>query len=334
MTVRHITSTQIRQACAAYPSMRQAALSLGLAFSTFKRHAEKLGAYAPNPGLAGVGKTIAQREARAIPLTEILTGKHPSYCTSHLSKRLQRDGLLKYMCAHCGLASLWEGKPLVLHLDHIDGNARNHRLTNLRFLCPNCHSQTDTYCGKNSKGRPPRSVFDPAKFCADISSGLSMSGALKIQGHVASKHMLNKGAQALLAVHIETVSDLLTDGWPTSSIISKLGLPASKYLRAQLQELALGALEPTHGLAVRPDRVKFGAKAEYDRFRAAKKKIRLSRIEQQIRGAAIDFSKFGWVTKLAALLGIKPQKINAIMREVVPDLLATAMRRKQRPSLA
>lgn len=41
--------------------------------------------------------------------------------------------------------------PLILQLDHIDGNHENHHISNLRFLCPNCHSQTKTFSGKNKK---------------------------------------------------------------------------------------------------------------------------------------------------------------------------------------
>ena len=44
---------------------------------------------------------------------------------------------------------MYNGKPLTLQLDHIDGNPINNNLENLRFLCPNCHSQTDTFAGKN-----------------------------------------------------------------------------------------------------------------------------------------------------------------------------------------
>jgi hypothetical protein len=48
--------------------------------------------------------------------------------------------------------STWKDKPLSLHLDHINGCRTDNRLNNLRLLCPNCHSQTDTYCGRN-KGK-------------------------------------------------------------------------------------------------------------------------------------------------------------------------------------
>lgn len=55
------------------------------------------------------------------------------------------------VCNECGCRDTWNGKPLTLHVDHIDGNSDNNVLTNLRLLCPNCHSQTSTWCGRNTK---------------------------------------------------------------------------------------------------------------------------------------------------------------------------------------
>lgn len=62
--------------------------------------------------------------------------------------------VLPYFCStvDCDLhrrEPVWAGKPIVLHLDHINGVRNDNRLENLRWLCPNCHSQTDTYCGRN-----------------------------------------------------------------------------------------------------------------------------------------------------------------------------------------
>jgi hypothetical protein len=51
-----------------------------------------------------------------------------------------------YRCEMCGQTDDWFGAPLVLHVDHIDGEALNCQPENLRFLCPNCHSQTPSYC--------------------------------------------------------------------------------------------------------------------------------------------------------------------------------------------
>lgn len=61
-----------------------------------------------------------------------------------------REKLLPYECHNCKLTE-WQNKPLVLDLDHINGINNDHRLENLRFLCPNCHSQTPTHRGHNRK---------------------------------------------------------------------------------------------------------------------------------------------------------------------------------------
>lgn len=85
-----------------------------------------------------------------IDLSEILEGKHPTYKTSHLNKRLLREGIFEHRCSGCG-GTTWLGEEIPLELDHINGINNDHRIDNLRFLCPNCHAQTDTYCGKNQK---------------------------------------------------------------------------------------------------------------------------------------------------------------------------------------
>lgn len=61
------------------------------------------------------------------------------------------SGIL-YTCAFCGNDGSWQGVPLTLEVDHLDGDFLNNRLENLRFLCPNCHRQTPNFAGK-SKGR-------------------------------------------------------------------------------------------------------------------------------------------------------------------------------------
>lgn len=60
---------------------------------------------------------------------------------------LKEDVVYKCAFAECGISE-WQGKTLTLHLDHIDGNHTNNILSNLRWLCPNCHQQTDTWGNK------------------------------------------------------------------------------------------------------------------------------------------------------------------------------------------
>ncbi|MGW7644471.1 HNH endonuclease signature motif containing protein [Streptomyces bobili] len=76
------------------------------------------------------------------------------------SRRIHSDRLKRAMtsvgvperCTLCGIDAVWRGYPLTLEIDHIDGNWRDNRIENLRFLCPNCHSTTDNYRGRG-KGR-------------------------------------------------------------------------------------------------------------------------------------------------------------------------------------
>lgn len=86
------------------------------------------------------------------PLTAVLV-KNSKCQTAHLKKRLINHKVILHECAACGLGTEWQGKPLVLQLEHKNGDNRDNRLKNLCFLCPNCHSQTSTFAGRNSGTR-------------------------------------------------------------------------------------------------------------------------------------------------------------------------------------
>lgn len=67
----------------------------------------------------------------------------------HIVKSIKQHNLIPHDCCYnCGLSEWLNGK-LTLELDHTNGDNKDNRLENLRFLCPNCHSQTPTYKGKN-----------------------------------------------------------------------------------------------------------------------------------------------------------------------------------------
>jgi 5-methylcytosine-specific restriction endonuclease McrA len=69
----------------------------------------------------------------------------------HTRTRILKYNLIPYACALCGNKGEWQNKPLILQIDHINGDHTDNELNNLRFLCPNCHTQTDTFAGKNVK---------------------------------------------------------------------------------------------------------------------------------------------------------------------------------------
>jgi len=101
---------------------------------------------------------FAWQKRQACPLNDLLV-RGSSAASSGLKPRLLQAGILENKCACCGLGDEWNGMPLTLHLDHINGQHNDNRLENLRLLCPNCHSQTHTYSGRKSQDqrlhRPP-----------------------------------------------------------------------------------------------------------------------------------------------------------------------------------
>tara|TARA_R110000824_G_C15019676_1_gene658240 strand:+ start:285 stop:740 length:456 start_codon:yes stop_codon:yes gene_type:complete len=146
---KYISDEDIITICRSSQSMRQAAFKLNMSCTNLKRRAVKLGCYMPNMSGKGIRKPKVN-DTRVIPLKDILDGKHPKYERKDLKRRLLREGILENVCSICSLTE-WVGEALIMHLDHKNGVCNDNRLENLRMLCPNCHSQTHTYGGRNIK---------------------------------------------------------------------------------------------------------------------------------------------------------------------------------------
>lgn len=80
-------------------------------------------------------------------------------CTHNSSGTLKKYMIEKHgeTCACCGLGNVWNGKPITLQLDHIDGDSDNNFPSNLRLICPNCHTQTETFGSKGKGNRYSKS---------------------------------------------------------------------------------------------------------------------------------------------------------------------------------
>lgn len=134
---KDIPKQQFIDICNSSESMAHAASKLGLHYNTFSKYAKLYKCYIPNQN----GKGISKNKGPVLDLKDLKT-------RAGIRSRIIKENLIPYECGECGISE-WNGKQLSLHLDHIDGNRWNHKIKNLRFLCPNCHSLTYNYTGKN-----------------------------------------------------------------------------------------------------------------------------------------------------------------------------------------
>ena len=80
------------------------------------------------------------------------------------AKSFAKIGLDPFKCKHCGITE-HNGQPILMDIDHINGDHHDGRLSNLRFLCPNCHSQTDTF--KNRRSTVAEIFEEKVRMCVE-----------------------------------------------------------------------------------------------------------------------------------------------------------------------
>ncbi len=150
---------QARAAIASSATYTEALRRLGMRaaggnFATLRKYADELWRIPTDHFDPGRGyRRSAARRAR--PLADV-TVEASSYSRAQLKHRLYREGLKLRSCELCGQGEIWKGRRISLILDHVNGVADDHRLHNLRILCPNCAATLDTHCArKNRVDRDP-----------------------------------------------------------------------------------------------------------------------------------------------------------------------------------
>jgi hypothetical protein len=93
---------------------------------------------------------LANLKRRQRPLSEVLV-RNSSYPRKNVKRRLLAEGLKGPRCELCGQGEIWRGRPMSMILDHINGVRDDHRLENLRMVCPNCAATLDTHCGRRNR---------------------------------------------------------------------------------------------------------------------------------------------------------------------------------------
>lgn len=136
-----------------------------------------------------------------------------STCSRSVVRRLVlKHNALEYECAKCGLSDEWHGEVLVLQLEHKNGINNDHRLENLCFLCPNCHSQTLTWGNK----------------CRTMTDGRTRSLETKRQFEMAKVERTTQRIRAAL----EQLDPSIFKGWGAKkAVAAAIGVPQGILMR-------------------------------------------------------------------------------------------------------
>ena len=112
-------------------------------------------------GWNGHSNTVVDISREKYTLEEVFCKNSP-VTQKVLRGYIERHQILEYKCVKCGCNGQWQDGEISLELDHIDGNNTNNEISNLRYLCPNCHALTETYRGKNKKLKSERRDYTPS----------------------------------------------------------------------------------------------------------------------------------------------------------------------------
>lgn len=140
------------------------------------------------------GKSSLDDKRIRVKSTENIFSEESNASASYVRKLILTKNLIEYKCKICNLVDIWNGKKLNLQLDHINGIRNDHRLQNLRWLCANCHSQTETFCARNIKKKPVSDLdlIDALKTTSNIRQALIKVGLNNGQHYKRAKKLIKK----------------------------------------------------------------------------------------------------------------------------------------------
>lgn len=155
MMQRRWTDAQFVAAVAAGTNFTDVLRTLGLRAAggnhrAMKRHAARLGVDTSHFSVERRVRGLrARHDAVRVSATDAFKLRAP--ISRSALRKLALAHITPRACACCGNEGEWQGKPLTLQLDHANGDPDDHRRENLRWLCPNCHSQTRTFAGRGAR---------------------------------------------------------------------------------------------------------------------------------------------------------------------------------------
>jgi len=138
-----------------------------------------------------------------------------------IKAKLIKYNIIPYICEMCGLGDQWNGRGIVLQLDHKNGISNDNRISNLRFLCPNCHSQTETFSGK----RKNEFISNKNKIFYERTCQFCNAGfrATNIYKKYCSKDCVSKNRLKNICVDKETLENYIKE-YSNIAIAQKFGV--------------------------------------------------------------------------------------------------------------
>lgn len=104
-----------------------------------------------------------------------------------IKKYIIKNDLIEYKCRDCGNDGCWNNRDIILQLEHINGVHNDNRIDNLCFLCPNCHSQTETFAGRNNKSNK-KEIIEPTER-SSLKEKISYQNSLKRTLYVKKEYL-------------------------------------------------------------------------------------------------------------------------------------------------
>lgn len=202
--IDNFTEEELRQIVSESKSYREVVIKLGYStpggnnYKTLKERLEKYQIDTTHFSTKDSIKAIRTRE-------DVFCDN--SVVTQAVLRRWFKKENIPYKCDFCGISE-WQNQPLTLQLDHKNGKNNDNRLENLHWLCPNCHSQTDTFCGKQQQKNhsSDNGIIDfvVKNYCIECGKEISRGAVRCIECAYKHKRMVDRpGANELKQILIE-----------------------------------------------------------------------------------------------------------------------------------
>lgn len=267
-------------------------------FDTLKKRLKKLNLF-DNLKIRGRQKTLKFHSKVKRPLEIFLQLDGARINSSTLKKRIIDEKIKENKCEICGQLPIWNNKQLTLHLHHINGNRNDNRIENLQIVCPNCHTQTDTF------GYKKRGVFKKR---------------INFKEYVKNRQDEWKEKQKDKIEMVKNSNiDFIKFGWvqKVAELIKIQPQRVNRFMKKYLPDILEKAFKRGKNKNKRMKLIEIKQKRE----NMWKQRVNI------IKNSNINFSKRGWSIKVKDTIHICKSEVFKFMQKYFPEIYENAYRK-------